>query len=64
VSLGQGFSTGVLGPLKGAKERFSEGHEQRPLLNISAVILQNPIDEQGRPQVLRVFGRGSQTIKG
>jgi len=64
VSLGQGFSTGVLGPLKGAKERFSEGHEQRPLLSISAVILQNPIDEQGGPQVLIVFGRGSQTIKG
>jgi len=31
----------------GTTERFSGGHEQRPLLNSSAVILQNPIDEQG-----------------
>jgi len=34
-----------------AKERFSGGHEQRPLLNNAAVILQNPIDEQGATSV-------------
>jgi len=55
----KGFSTGAL--------------EQRPLLNNSALILQNPsvtvelnstfIDEQG-PQVLRAFGKGSQNMKG
>jgi len=45
----------------GAKERFSGSHEQSPLLNGSAVILQNPsvtveikgffIDEQGATSV-------------
>jgi len=37
----QGFSTGALGPLE-ATERSSE-----VLLNSSAVILQNPIEEKG-----------------
>jgi len=46
----------------GATERFSGGHEQRPLLNSSAAILQNLIDQQG-PQMLSVFGRRSQNIK-
>jgi len=32
-------------------ERLSRGNEQRPLLNNSAVILQNPIDEQGATSV-------------
>jgi len=32
-------------------ERLSGSHEQRPLLNNSAVILQNPIDEQGTSSV-------------
>ena len=38
-----------LGPWSslGAMERFSGSHEQKPLLNSSAVILQNLIDEQG-----------------
>jgi len=59
LSVGQGFSTGT--------------HEQGPLINTSAVILQNPsvtvklksifVDEH-RPQVLGVFGRGTQTMKG
>jgi len=35
----------------GATERFSGGHEQRPLPNSSAVILQNPNDEQGATSV-------------
>jgi len=35
----------------GATERFSRGHEHRPLLSSSAVILQNPIDEQGATSV-------------
>jgi len=30
----------------GATDRFSGGHEQKPLLNSFTVILQNPIDEQ------------------
>jgi len=38
-------------PPLGAKEQSSGGHEQRPLLNSSAVILQNPIDEQGATSV-------------
>ena len=35
----------------GVTERFSGTHEQRPLLNSSAVILQNPIAEQGATSV-------------
>ena len=38
-------------PPLGATRTFSGGHEQRPLLNNSAVILQNPIDEQGTASV-------------
>jgi len=41
------FMTGFLNrsprPPLGTTEQFPEGHEQRPLLNRSAVILQNPI---------------------
>jgi len=37
-------------PLR-ATEQFSGDHEQRPLLNSSAVILQNPIDEHGAASV-------------
>jgi len=56
-----------------ATERFSGGHGQRSLLNSSTVILQNPsvtvklkvflLMSRG-PQVLRVFRRGPQTMKG
>jgi len=52
----QGFSTG-------ATERFSGGHEQRPLLNSSAVTLQNPSDGQGAKSVDR-FWKGPQTTNG
>jgi len=45
LSLSQDFSTRALGSPWGP-EWFSGSHEQRPLLNSSAVILQNPIDEQ------------------
>jgi len=57
----------------GPTEWLSGSHEQGPLINTSAVILQNPsvtvklksifVDEH-RPQVLGVFGRGTQTMKG
>jgi len=39
AGIGQGFSTG--NPL-GGHGGFSRGHEQKPLLNSTAMILQNP----------------------
>jgi len=62
------FNRGPRPPL-GVTERFSGGHKQRPLRNSSAVIAKRQskqntfIGEQGQ-QVLRVFGRGPQTMKG
>ena len=38
-------------PPLGATEQFSGDHGQRPLLNSSAMILQNPVDEQGATSV-------------
>jgi len=51
--LGQCFSTGDLRPPlgTGATKRFTRGHEQRPLINSSAVILHNLFDEQGATSV-------------
>jgi len=46
-----GFLNRIPRHLSGTTERFPGGHEQRPLLNSSAVILQNPIDEQGTTSV-------------
>jgi len=46
-------------PPLGATERFSEDHEQRPLLNSSAVILQNPIDKQGTTSVDSLWKRAT-----
>jgi len=37
---------GATEPFSGATSRGLRGHQQRPLLNSSAVILQNPINEQ------------------
>jgi len=45
-------------PPLGTTERFPRGHEQRPLLNNSAVILQNPIDEQGAA-IVGSLGKGA-----
>jgi len=39
-------------------EQFSSGHEQRPLLNSSAVILQNTIDQQ-RATTVESFWKGA-----
>ena len=47
----------------GATERFSGGHEQRPLLNSSAVILQNPVDEQ-RVTSVESFWKGATNREG
>jgi len=46
-----GFLNRSTQPHLGSTEWFSGGHEQRPLLNISAVMLQSPIDEQGTTSV-------------
>jgi len=45
-------------PTLRAMERFSAGHEKRPLVNSSAMILQNPIHEQGAThhEMLRTTG--------
>jgi len=47
--VGQGFSNGALTPP--GHRAVLQGHKQRPLLNSSAVIFQNPIDEQGATSV-------------
>jgi len=43
-------------PPLGTTERFSGGHEQRPLLNSSAMILQNLIDERETTSVESLEG--------
>jgi len=54
--------TGILNwgprPPLGDTEWFSGSHEQGPLLYSSAMILQNPIDEQGATSV-DSFGKGA-----
>ena len=61
-----GFSAGLLKrgprPPLGATDRFCRGHEQRPLLNNAAVILQNLIDGQGATSVESLW-KGPQTMK-
>jgi len=52
-------------PPLGTTERFPGGHEQRPLLKSSVVILQNPIDQQRATRIGTLWkGRGPQTMTG